>query len=39
MRGVMKGYILLPETILIDSEKLIQYLNEGYDYVMSLEPK
>ena len=37
--AVMKGYIVIPEAILADTEELILYLNEGYDYVRSLDPK
>jgi len=35
----LKGYILIPKDILENMDKLIELLNEGYDYVMSLEPK
>lgn len=35
----MKGYILIPEVMLTDLDKLTLYLNESYDYVMTLEPK
>ena len=37
--AVMKGYILIPEKMLNDLDKLSNYLNESYDYVMSLEAK
>lgn len=37
--AVMRGYILIPDTMLEDLDKLAVYLNESYDYVMSLEPK
>ena len=37
--AVMKGYVLMPENIWNDLDKLAKYLNESYDYVMSLEPK
>ena len=37
--AVMKGYILIPERLWEDMDTLVKYLNEGYDYVMSLEPK
>ena len=37
--AVMKGYVLIPETLLSDADTLIGLLNESYDYVMSLEPK
>ena len=37
--AVMKGYILIPESMWDDLDDLATYLNESYDYVMSLEPK
>ena len=37
--AVMKGYILIPEEMLKDLDNLVKYLNESYDYVMTLEPK
>ena len=37
--ATMKGYILIPEDLLKDENKMIELLNESYDYVMSLEPK
>lgn len=37
--AVMKGYILIPEHLWDDLDTLAGYLNESYDYVMSLEPK
>jgi len=37
--AIMKGYVLIPEEMLEDLETLSKYLNESYDYVMSLEPK
>lgn len=37
--AVLKGYILIPEDMLADLDKLTLYLNESYDYVMALEPK
>ena len=37
--AVMKGYVLVPEEMLKDLNNLVQYLDESYDYVMSLEPK
>ena len=36
---VMKGYILIPDELLSDTDSLKDLLNESYDYVMSLEPK
>lgn len=35
----MRGYIVIPQTLLKDQEKMISFLNESYDYVMTLEPK
>ena len=37
--AVMKGYILIPESMWKDLGKLAKYLNESYDYVMSLDSK
>ncbi len=37
--ATMKGYVLIPEAMLKDLDKLAEYLNESYDYVMSLDPK
>ena len=37
--AVMRGYVLIPDHMLDDLEKLAEYLNESYDYVMTLEPK
>ncbi|AUP81036.1 hypothetical protein [Flavivirga eckloniae] len=37
--AVMKGYVLIPEHMLEDLDDVARYLNESYDYVMSLEPK
>jgi len=37
--ATMKGYVLIPETMLSDLDKLAEYLNESYAYVMSLDPK
>lgn len=37
--AIMKGYVLIPDTMLTDLDKLAQYLNESYDYVITLEPK
>lgn len=37
--AVMKGYIVIPEVLLTDLDKLTRYLNESYDYVVALEPK
>jgi len=37
--AIMKGYVLIPDNMLNDLDKLAEYLNESYDYVMTLEPK
>lgn len=37
--AVMKGYVLIPESMFSDLESLAKLLNESYDYVMSLDPK
>lgn len=37
--AVMKGYVLIPEHMFEDLDKLSEYLNESYDYVMTLKPK
>ncbi len=35
----MHGYVLIPEKMLEDLNQLATYLEESYDYVMTLEPK
>lgn len=37
--AVMHGYVLIPEDMLHNVERLSLYLDKGFDYVMSLEPK
>ena len=37
--AVMKGYVLIPDVMLHDLDTLANYLDESYDYVMSLDPK
>lgn len=37
--SVMQGYVLIPDRMFEDLDKLAGYLNESYDYVMTLEPK
>ncbi|MEJ2512824.1 MAG: hypothetical protein P8Y72_14665 [Anaerolineales bacterium] len=37
--SVMRGYVLIPDQMLEDLDKLVELLNESYDYVMTLEPK
>ncbi len=35
----MRGYVLIPEQLFDNTELLAAYLEEGYQYVMSLDPK
>ena len=37
--SVMKGYVLIPENIFLNEEKMIKLLNESYEYVNSLPSK
>jgi len=37
--ATMKGYVLVPDHMLEDLDKLTEFLNESYDYVMTLPPK
>lgn len=37
--AVMKGYVRIPDSMLEDLDQLAGFLNESYDYVMSLDPK
>lgn len=37
--AVMQGYVLIPDRMLEDLDQVAKYLDESYDYVMSLEPK
>ncbi len=37
--AVMRGYVLIPDAMLEDLDTLADYLNESYDYVMSLPTK
>ena len=37
--ATMRGYVLMPETLWENLDELAKYLNESYDYVMTLEPK
>jgi hypothetical protein len=37
--SIMRGYVLIPEHMLDDLDKLAVYLDESFDYVMSLDPK
>ncbi|MEO1011335.1 MAG: hypothetical protein AAFX53_08525 [Bacteroidota bacterium] len=36
--AVMHGYVLIPEEVLNDGQRVAQLLNESYDHFMSLEP-
>ncbi len=35
----MNGYVLIPESLYGDLDMLAKYLEESYQYVLSLEPK
>lgn len=37
--AVMREYVLVPESLESNVKQLAKYLNEGYEYVMSLPPK
>jgi len=37
--SIMHGYVLIPEEMLEELDNVAKYLDESYDYVMSLEPK
>jgi hypothetical protein len=37
--AIMNGYVLIPENMLEDLDNVARYLDESYDYVMSLPPK
>ena len=37
--ATMHGYVLIPDAMLKDLDTLAKYLDESYDYVMTLEPK
>lgn len=37
--AVLKGYVLIPEAMFTDLNLLATYLNESYEYVMSLKTK
>ncbi|WP_196889350.1 hypothetical protein [Aureivirga sp. CE67] len=37
--AVMRGYVLIKNEMLDNHEKMIELLNESYDYVMTLDPK
>ena len=37
--AIMRGYVLIPDHMFEDLNTLAKYLNESYDYVMSLKPE
>lgn len=37
--SITHGYVLIPKKMLEDLDNIAKYLNESYDYVMSLDPK
>ena len=37
--AIMRGYVLIPKKMLKDLDNVAKYLDESYDYVMSLDPK
>lgn len=37
--AVMRGYVLITEEMIKDSDNIVKLLNESFNYVMSLEPK
>lgn len=37
--SIMHGYVLIPDSMLEDLDALAKYLDESYDYVMTLKPK
>ncbi len=37
--AVMRDYIKVPDALLDNTELMVQYFNESYNYVMSLPPK
>lgn len=37
--ATMQGYVLIPEVLFEELDRLAEYLNESYAYVMSLDPK
>ncbi|MFK8038206.1 MAG: hypothetical protein AB8B74_07960 [Crocinitomicaceae bacterium] len=36
---VMKEYVLIPDGVLQDTEKLFEYLDKSFNYVSKLNPK
>ena len=37
--ATMRGYVLIPDNLLNDLDQMAVFLNESFDYVMSLDPK
>jgi len=37
--AILQGYVLIPDHLLSDLDQLAVYLDESFDYVMSLDPK
>lgn len=37
--ATMRGYVLIPDHMFDELDTLAKYLNESYDYVMTLDPK
>lgn len=37
--AIMNGYVLIPEKMLKDLDSVAKYLDESFDFVMTLEPK
>ncbi len=37
--AIMKDYVLVPDSLLGNKNRMIKYLNESYQYVMSLPPQ
>jgi len=37
--AVMRDYVLVPDSLLQNLDLLVKYLDEGYEFVMTLEPK
>ena len=37
--ATIQGYVLVPESMLENLDGLAEFLDESYDYVMTLEPK
>lgn len=37
--ATMRGYVVVTEPMFQDMNRLAEYLNESYDYIMTLEPK